>query len=58
MCYDCQDEFKDYILKGDVEATHEGQIHRLLKAFMKTTKDSYKKGKEISVDDFFRSHTK
>lgn len=58
VCYDCQNEFKEYIERGSVEHTHEGQILRILKSFMITPKNSYNKGKEISVDDFFRGYTK
>lgn len=56
LCNDCQREFKDYLTsKGIVDGT-EGSIKRELKIFMKSEKDEYTEGKNISVDDFFREY--
>jgi hypothetical protein len=60
ICYDCQQEFKDYIAEtgiGQYDDIETGKLLKLLKEFMETPKDTYKK--EITtVNDFFTKNTK
>ena len=58
VCYECKEEFKDYLSKEGISVAFEGEISRELKKFMDTRKNAYNKGSEIEVDDFFRKHTK
>ena len=53
ICYDCKNEFKEYLLQNNLTPTTEGQINKELILFMDTSKDYYKEGNDISVDDFF-----
>ncbi len=59
VCDDCQEDFKRCLSNKSIEAATEGQIRKELKAFMATTKEeTYNDGKEISVSEFFKEHTK
>jgi len=58
VCYECQDEFKEYLKKKGLTPETEGQIKRELIGFMKTEKDSYEEGSEMDVDGFFSSYSK
>lgn len=58
VCYECQNEFKEYLTKQNIEVKNEGEINRELEKFMATDKDSFVSGKEMSVDEFFSTHTK
>jgi hypothetical protein len=53
VCRYCQDEFKEYLKKENIQANTEGEIKRALETFMSTYKGRYEKGSEMSVDDFF-----
>jgi hypothetical protein len=57
ICYECKNEFKDYLQKHDLDPRTEGEIKIHLKSFIITPKDTYKEGKEISVDGFFNERT-
>ncbi len=57
ICSECQNEFKDYIDTNNIILKTEGEITRELSLFMKTTKDLYKEGEEITVDQFFSKNT-
>ena len=58
ICRECQEEFKLYLEKTDQHPTCEGEIIMAIESFMKTPKDRYIKGKDISVDDFFQENTR
>ena len=58
VCYDCQKEFEKYLKKKGLNPETEGQIKKHLKDFMETEKDEYVEGKEMDVDEFFRSYTR
>ena len=58
VCYDCQREFKDYLETKGIEEISEGQMKRELKMFMATVKDEFTEGDEITVDDFFKKHSR
>lgn len=58
ICYDCQSEFKKYLEKNNLNPKSEGQITLELEKFMATSKDYYQEGSEMSVDTFFKEHTK
>ncbi len=62
VCFDCQEEFTEYLEKEGIEANTENKIREALKKFMDIPKDEYlKRGeddKEISPEDFFRKNTK
>lgn len=58
VCPDCQDEFKTFLHDGLISHKNDTEIREALKVFMNSEKDHYAQGKEISVDEFFRSYTK
>ncbi len=58
VCSYCQEEFKDYLTENNFQLQHEGEIERELIKFMKTDKNSFTKGKKISVDTFFDQRRK
>ena len=55
VCNECQNEFKEYLIKENIRATTEGEIKRALETFMETRKDAYAKGDDMTPDEFFRS---
>ena len=58
VCYECQSEFKDYlILVHNTSDLPEGQIRRTLETFMETEKGNFDLGDDTNVDDFFASYT-
>lgn len=59
VCDECQEEFKEYLKQNNRDPKTDVEIEIQLKAFMETVKGCYaiKKGKPISVSDFFRQHT-
>ena len=57
VCYDCQNEFRDFLEGNGIVVETEGEIERALKIFMETEKGFYVKGKEKTVDQFFAEHT-
>jgi hypothetical protein len=58
ICRECQEEFKLYLEQIDQNPTCEGEIILALELFMTTKKDQYRKGNDISVDEFFRKNTR
>jgi len=59
ICYDCQEQFKEYVQSEKLDVTTEGQILFYLEKFMKTDKDNYaKQNNEISIDEFFSNYTR
>lgn len=58
VCYECQREFKEYLIQEGAQASTEGQIHKALKTFMDTYKGRHEQGNDISVDDFFNRNTR
>ncbi len=58
ICFDCQREFKEYAEKEIKDLNTEGKIKRALEKFIGTSKDSFSEGKNITIDDFFTSHTR
>lgn len=53
VCWECRKEFTEYLEKESLNPTTELQIKRELEKFMATSKDAYKDGATMSVDDFF-----
>jgi hypothetical protein len=58
VCRECQTEFKEYLVSNGIVVNTEGEIKRELKKFMDTEKDTYTKGAEMSVCDFFNSYSR
>lgn len=58
ICRECQEEFKLYLEKYNQHPTCEGEIIRQIEMFMVTRKDQFTRGKDITVDDFFRENTR
>jgi len=56
VCGDCEREFKEYLVKENINPTTEGQIIREIEKFMATSKDTYKEGEVICVDEFFNNN--
>ena len=56
VCSECQREFKDYLEREGLTPATEGEIKRELQKFMATEKDSFVKGKEMTVNEFFNKH--
>lgn len=57
VCWECQNEFKEYLKANAIVPSNESGIKRELEQFMETIKDSYTPGDEMDVDDFFDSYT-
>lgn len=57
VCRECQSEFKLYIESSGIFVETEGEIKRELIKFMETEKDTYSKGKEMNIDEFFNEYT-
>ena len=57
ICHECQDEFKLYLQSRGIEPKNEREIKTHLEIFMKENKGMFDE-KEISVDDFFKEHSK
>lgn len=58
ICSSCQEEFKEYLSDNNLNPQTEGEIIKELKLFMNTLVNRYKKGQEITVNEFFQKHTK
>lgn len=58
VCFSCQNEFKEYLQAEGINPQTEGEIHKALKLFMETEKGQFDKGKEMSVDHFFKNYTR
>lgn len=57
ICFDCQNEFKEFLDKNNKNPTTEEEIRDTLENFMETTpRKNYGCG-GISIDEFFRQHT-
>ena len=57
ICWECQQEFKDYLTSQNIEANTDGKIRKELKKFMETEKGEFIIGKETNVDEFFNENT-
>lgn len=57
ICWECQKEFEKYLESNDYHPNTAHGIVTHLKMFMKTDKTAYDNENEISIDEFFRSHT-
>lgn len=53
VCRECQTEFKTYLESNGIVVNTECEIMHELKKFMETEKDTYSRGPEMSVSDFF-----
>ena len=54
ICYECKNEFKDYLNSENKTNLSEGEMTIELKKFMNnTTKGKYIKGKIFDIDEFF-----
>lgn len=58
ICWECQNEFKEYCKSLDSYPKTEGQIFKALKEFKEIPKDEYREGKEIDIDHFFKERTR
>lgn len=58
LCYECQEEFKEYLLYKGINPQTEGEIKQVLIDFVDTEKGKFEKGAEVTIDDFFKKHTK
>lgn len=58
ICNECKEEFKEYLSANSLNPQNEGEIERELRTFMQTSKDTYFKGRDMSVDEFFNSYTR
>lgn len=58
VCNECQEEFKKYLLYKGLNPQTEEEIKQALLDFIDTNKGQFDKGAEITVDDFFKKHTK
>lgn len=53
VCYDCEKEFKEYLIAENIVVETDKDIMRELKKFMDTRKGEHLKGEKVSVDEFF-----
>lgn len=56
ICDECKDEFKQYLISEGITVKTDIQIEKELKIFMNVEKNTYSKGNEMSIDDFFNKH--
>lgn len=56
ICYECENEFKEFIEKMGDKPNTKYSILRELKKFMDTEKDTYTEGKEMDVNEFFQTY--
>lgn len=56
ICDECKDEFKQHLISEGITVKTDIQIEKELKIFMNIEKNTYSKGNEMSVDDFFNKH--
>jgi len=57
ICYECKNEFKEYLSRQKLNPKTEGEIIEELKIFMETRKGYYTQGNEITIDDFFNKNS-
>lgn len=58
VCWECKDEFKEYLKAKGKYNISEGEMMRELKKFIDIPKDSFTEGEQIDVDSFFEQYTK
>ena len=58
VCFECQSEFKDYLMFKGKNPETDGAICRELEIFMETDKNSFEQGSKMNIDNFFDSYTK
>lgn len=58
VCFDCQAEFKLYLEIHGIVLKTEREINNELTQFMETERNTFVRGKEVSVDEFFKSYTR
>lgn len=57
ICYECKDEFKDYLESTGKTDLREGELLRAIEEFMNTEKGHHKGG-IMDVDSFFQKYTR
>lgn len=57
LCFDCQEEFKEYLEGVHANPKTEGDIKQHLRYFMASYKGTYSASSEITVDEFFKNNT-
>lgn len=57
VCTDCQAEFKIFLATKPLPILNELDISRALEEFMKIPKNSFNKGEEMTVSEFFNKYT-
>lgn len=58
VCNECQEEFKEYLNSEKDIVLSEGEMRRKFTVFMKSDKNTYTQGPEITVDQFFNQYTR
>lgn len=58
VCNDCQKEFKQYLGEMNQNPRTATDIHNALENFMETTPRKNYGDDELSVEEFFRQHTR
>ena len=56
VCYECEREFKNYLVKTGKTPETEGEIRFVLKGFMNTCKGDYETGKNMDTEEFFNQY--
>lgn len=56
ICYECENEFKEYIEKMEDKPNTKYSILRELKKFMDSEKNTFTEGKEMDVNQFFQTY--
>lgn len=56
VCNECRKEFEDYLQTECLSPNTEGEIKNELKKFMATDKGKYEKGKEMTLNEFFKQY--
>jgi len=58
VCRECQEEFKLYLQKTNINVEYEYDIVVALNIFMSIPKGRYSDSEEMTVDKFFSKHTR
>lgn len=52
ICYECKEEFRDFVQQSTFQPENKNQIDTLMTTFMATTKDSFS-GEKMTIDEYF-----
>ncbi len=56
VCWECKDEFKEYLKSEGKTDLDKNDIRRELERFLNTTKGNFEDGGQMDVDDFFKEY--